>query len=122
MKKKEIIIGVFTLMFIIGSCQVFCNESFAQASNRVTKDQLKRADKKMPDVFTVNGQILRVMPQRRRVVLSHDEIEGFMRAMPQMTFIVPSAEMLQGFNEGDKVVFQFDRARRRELVSLKKIP
>ena len=75
----------------------------------------------MPEVFTVNGQIVRAMPQRRRVVLSHDEIEGFMRAMPQMTFVVPSAEMLQGLNEGDKVVFQFDLARRRELVSIKKI-
>jgi len=78
--------------------------------------------KEAPEIFVGTGKIINIIPKRLSVVISHDEIEGYMRAMKRMRYGVPSAEMLQGLEPGDNIIFRIDTSNRREFLSLEKAP
>ena len=62
------------------------------------------------------GVIVAVMPRKNRLVLDHEEIEGFMAAM-EMSYMVTSAALLDGMNPGDRVRFTID-ADKRAIVEV----
>ncbi len=62
------------------------------------------------------GVIVAVLPRNSRVVVDHEEIEGFMAAM-EMSYMVSPATLLQGVTPGDKVRFTID-ADERMIVDL----
>ncbi|MCH7888349.1 MAG: copper-binding protein [Proteobacteria bacterium] len=62
------------------------------------------------------GVIVAVLPRNSRVVVDHEEIEGFMAAM-EMSYIVRPATLLQRVKPGDKVRFTID-ANKRMIVDL----
>ena len=62
------------------------------------------------------GVIVAVLPRNSRVVVDHEEIEGFMSAM-EMSYMVSPATLLQGVKPGDKVRFTLD-ADERMIVNL----
>jgi protein SCO1/2 len=53
--------------------------------------------------YEVKGQVLQVSPERREVVLRHEDIPGFMPAMT-MPFTVRPPSLLAGRTPGDRVV------------------
>ena len=57
------------------------------------------------------GTVVKVRNKKKRIVLDHLEIEGFMEAM-EMSYKVDSAAMLDGLEPGEKVVFTLDIERR----------
>lgn len=52
--------------------------------------------------YELTGQILSVAPERREVVIRHEDIKGFMAGMT-MPFTVKDAELLEGKARGDLV-------------------
>ena len=69
---------------------------------------VKVMDPEMPRV-RVDGvaTVLDVRHQEKRIVIDHDAIEGYMAAM-EMSYKVESAELLNGIEPGEKVVFTID--------------
>jgi Cu/Ag efflux protein CusF len=51
-----------------------------------------------------------------RIIVAHKQIPGFMAAMT-MSYLVEPADLLAGFNPGDRVNFTID-AEKREIVAL----
>ena len=70
-------------------------------------------------LFEGIGVIVAVQPRDSRLVLTHDEIKGFMAAM-EMSFMVTPATLLKALNPGDKVRFTVD-AGKRAIVEVVKI-
>jgi len=58
-----------------------------------------------PREYSVRGVVRRVEPERRSVVVKHEEIPGFMPAMT-MPFDVKEAKELQGLKPGDRIGFR----------------
>jgi protein SCO1/2 len=58
-----------------------------------------------PREYSVRGVVRRVEPERRSVVVKHDEIPGFMPAMT-MPFDVKEPKELQGLKPGDLISFR----------------
>ena len=58
-----------------------------------------------PREYSVRGVVRRVEPERRSVVVKHDEIPGFMPAMT-MPFDVKEPKELQGLKPGDRISFR----------------
>jgi protein SCO1 len=59
----------------------------------------KKSDQR---VFTLQGQVLAVQPERQSVVLKHEEVKGFMPAMT-MPYEVRDVKLLNGLAPGDLV-------------------
>jgi protein SCO1/2 len=55
-----------------------------------------------PRQFTLHGQVLAVRPERREIIIKHDDIKGFMPAMT-MPFTVKDKKWLDGRAPGDVV-------------------
>ena len=62
------------------------------------------------------GVIVAVKPSDNRLVVDHEQIEGFMGAM-EMSYIVTPVALLQGLEPGDKVRFTID-ANIRKIVDV----
>jgi protein SCO1/2 len=58
-----------------------------------------------PREYSVRGVVRRVEPERRSVVVKHDEIPGFMPAMT-MPFDVKEPKELQALKPGDRITFR----------------
>ena len=67
---------------------------------------ISRTPKTYPGIGTVVGTI----PRSGRLVVSHEDIPGFMAAM-EMSFAVNPPSLLNGLNPGDKINFTFDEAK-----------
>ena len=63
-------------------------------------------------LFEGVGVIVAVEPRKRRLVLNHEEIKGFMAPMVEMSFIVTPATLLRGLKPGDNVRFKIDADKR----------
>ncbi len=68
-------------------------------------------------LFEGVGVIVAVEPRKSRLVLTHEEIKGFMAPMVEMSFMVTPATLLQGLMAGRKVRFTVD-ADRRAIVAI----
>ncbi len=68
-------------------------------------------------LFEGIGVIVAVQPRRSRLVLTHDEIKGFMAPMVGMSFVVTPATLLQGLEPGENVRFTID-ADKRVIVDI----
>ncbi len=63
-------------------------------------------------LFEGIGVIVAVQPRRSRLVLTHDEIKGFMAPMVEMSFMVTPATLLRGLKPGNNVRFTIDADKR----------
>ncbi len=63
-------------------------------------------------LFEGIGVVVAVYPRNNRLVLNHEEINGFMAAMAEMSFMVTPATLLNGIEPGDKVRFTIDADKR----------
>ena len=63
-------------------------------------------------LFEGVGVIVAVQPRTSRLVLTHEEIKGFMAPMVGMSFMVTPATLLQGLEPGDDVRFTIDADKR----------
>ena len=66
------------------------------------------------------GVVVSVEPRRGRVVIDHEEIEGYMAPMV-MSFLVKPARLLKGLKTNDKIGFTID-ADQRAIVDIVPIP
>ena len=66
-------------------------------------------------IFEGVGKIIAVVSSKSQLVVGHEEIKGFMKAMPMgMGYSVKSADLLEKVKPGDSVMFKID-------ASIKKI-
>ncbi len=63
-------------------------------------------------LFEGVGVIVAVQPRKSRLVLTHEEIKGFMAPMVEMSFMVTPATLLQGLKPGNNVRFTIDADKR----------
>ena len=68
-------------------------------------------------LFEGVGVIVAVQPRKSRLVLTHEEIKGFMAPMIEMSFKVTPAALLQGLEPEDNVRFTID-ADKRAIVDV----
>ena len=64
-----------------------------------------------PKTVSARGQVIALVPESGEIVLSHDEITGFMDAMT-MGYKVSSPSMLKAVKPGDNVEFTIDTEKR----------
>ena len=62
------------------------------------------------------GVVIAVLPRKSRIIVDHEEIEGFMAAM-EMSYVVTPVTLLQGLEPGDKERFTID-ANIRKIVDI----
>ena len=67
-----------------------------------------------------DGVVVAVERRKGRVVLTHEEIKGFMAPMVEMSFLVKPARELQGLKPGDKIRFSID-ADQRAIVRIVRV-
>ncbi len=69
-------------------------------------------------IFEGKGKVITVVPELSQIVLGHEEIKGFMRAMPMgMGYAVESDELLKRVKPGDPVKFKIDAAK-KTIISI----
>ena len=69
-------------------------------------------------IFDGVGEIIALLPEKTQVVVGHEEIKGFMKAMPMgMGYDVESLDLLKGLKPGDRVRFKID-AGKKKIVSI----
>ncbi len=100
-------------------CHVATHEQFGMLGQLIVgkggkKEPAPPADEAVAAkrLFEGIGVIVAVQPRTSRLVLTHDEIEGFMAPMVEMSFLVASATLLQGLKPGDSVRFTIDGDKR----------
>ena len=65
-------------------------------------------------VFEGVGKIMAVLPAKTQIVVGHEEIKGFMKAMPMgMGYELQSNDLVKGFKSGDRVKFKIDAAKKK---------
>ncbi len=71
------------------------------------------------EIIDINKKcILAYRPMKKQVVVGHDEIKGFVKAMPTgMGYNVDSLDLLNGLKLGDRVRFKVD-AGTKLIVSI----
>ena len=69
-------------------------------------------------IFEGVGKIIAVVPKKNQIVVGHEEIKGFMKAMPMgMGYSVKSADLLKKVKPGDPVKFKID-ASIKKIISI----
>ena len=63
-------------------------------------------------LFEGIGVIVAVQPRNSRLVLTHDEIEGFMAGMVETSFLATPTTLLRGLEPGNSVRFTIDADKR----------
>ena len=56
------------------------------------------------------GVVIATIPRMNRLIVSHEEIKGFMAAM-EMSYPVTPPDLLNGLNPGDKIGFTIDAGK-----------
>ncbi len=65
-------------------------------------------------IFDGVGKIIALVPEQSQVVVGHEEIKGFMKAMPMgMGYAVESDKLLRGLEIGDRIKFKIDAAKKK---------
>ena len=60
--------------------------------------------------FQGTGTVVAALPRAGRLIVNHDEIQGFMAAM-EMSYAVTPPSLLNRLNAGDKIRFTLDAAK-----------
>ncbi len=72
-------------------------------------------------IFDGVGKIIALVPEQSQVVVGHEEIKGFMKAMPMgMGYAVESDKLLRGLEIGDRVKFKIDAAK-KQIVAIEPV-
>ena len=73
-------------------------------------------------IFEGVGKVIALVPDKQQIVVGHEEIEGFMKAMPMgMGYAVADEDLLVGLEPGDPVCFKIDAAKKK-IVDIEVIP
>ena len=77
-------------------------------------------EKPTSGIFSGEGKIISIMVPISKVVISHTDVEGYMKGMPMgMGYAVKSRDMLKNIKPGDEVNFKID-ASNEKIVELEK--
>ena len=58
------------------------------------------------------GKVIALVPAKSQIVVDHQEIPGFMKAMT-MGYQVESMQLLEGLQPGDAIKFKIDAAKKK---------
>ena len=65
-------------------------------------------------LFESRGKVIALVPAKSQIVVGHEEIKGYMKAMPMgMGYAVESVELLKGLEPGDAIRFKIDAAKKK---------
>jgi Cu/Ag efflux protein CusF len=70
-------------------------------------------------IFEGEGRVVAVVPGKGQIVLEHEEIKGFMKAMT-MGYPVESMTLMKGLESGDAVKFEID-AGRKTIIAVERM-
>lgn len=70
--------------------------------------------------FALRGRVESIDPARKRAVIAHEDIDGYMKAMT-MPFAVPDEERLRQLKSGDQIEARLIRDSRNNLTWLEDI-
>ena len=73
-------------------------------------------------IFEGVGKVIALVPSKSQLVVGHEEIKGFMKAMPMgMGYAVESAELFMGLKPGDAITFKIDAAKKK-IIAIEVVP
>ena len=73
-------------------------------------------------IFEGVGKVIALVPSKSQLVVGHEEIKGFMKAMPMgMGYAVESAELFKGLKPGDAITFKIDAAKKK-IIAIEEVP
>ena len=112
------LLGAVSLFIAIG----LFGGGFSGVSSANAQQAEKKTDMKMEmattGIFDGVGEIIALLPEKTQVVVGHEEIKGFMKAMPMgMGYAVESLDLLKRLKPGDRVRFKIDAAKKM-IVSI----
>jgi len=107
------LLGAVSLFIAIG----LFGGGFSGVSSANAQQAEKKTDMKMEmattGIFDGVGEIIALVPEKTQVVVGHEEIKGFMKAMPMgMGYAVESLDLLKRLKPGDRVRFKIDAAKK----------
>ena len=72
-------------------------------------------------IFEGVGTVIVLIPEKIQIVVSHDEIKGFMKAMPMgMGYSVEPEALLAGLKPGDRIKFKISAATKK-IVEIERL-
>ena len=108
-------VSIFIAIGLFGG--VFSGVWLANAQQTDKKTEMKM-EMATTGIFDGVGEIIALLPEKTQVVVGHEEIKGFMKAMPMgMGYAVESLDLLKRLKPGDRVRFKIDAAKKM-IVSI----
>lgn len=108
-------VSFFVAIGLFGGILYGVSSANAQQSDMKTEMKMEMAT---TGIFDGVGEIIALVPEKTQVVVGHEEIKGFMKAMPMgMGYAVESLDLLKGLKPGDRVKFKVD-AGLKKIVSI----
>ncbi len=108
-------VSLFIAIGLFGGVLNGVSPANAQQSDKKTDMKMEMAT---TGIFDGVGEIIALVPEKTQVVVGHEEIKGFMKAMPMgMGYDVESLDLLKGLKPGDRVKFKVD-AGKKKIVSI----
>ena len=110
-------VSLFIAVGLIGSGFSNIWSANAQQTDQKTDMKMKPGTKMemtTTGIFDGVGKIIALVPEQSQVVVGHEEIKGFMKAMPMgMGYAVESDKLLRGLEIGDRIKFKIDAAKKK---------
>ncbi len=102
-------VSLFVAIGLFGGILYGASSANAQQADKKTDMKMEMAT---TGIFDGVGKIIAFVPEKTQVVLGHEEIKGFMKAMPMgMGYAVESLDLLKGLKPGDRVRFKVDAGK-----------
>ncbi len=115
------VVSLFIAVGLAGSGLSNIWSANAQQTEQKTDMKMKpgmKMEMTTTGIFDGVGEIIALVPEQSQVVVGHEEIKGFMKAMPMgMGYAVESADLLRGLEIGDRVTFKID-ADKKKIVAI----
>ena len=122
----SVVVAVWVIGGVSGSQVAHAQVRMAQMKSGGMKSGMKmkpamKMEMATEGIFEGVGKVITVVPELSQIVLGHEEIKGFMKAMPMgMGYEVESLDLVKGLKPGDPIKFKIDAAKKK-IISIESL-
>ncbi len=102
-------------MVVLAAVLLFAFEGWAQQKGKMQMKPGMKMEMAAEGVFEGVGKVIALAPEKSKIVVEHEEIQGFMKAMT-MGYSVESNALLKGLKPGDAITFKIDAAHKKIIA------
>lgn len=97
------------------SCLFLLSPLNAQMKEGMKMEKGMKMEMATEGIFEGKGKVIAIVPEKGQIVLEHEEIKGFMKAMT-MGYPVETKALMKGFKPGDAIKFKIDAAKKKIIA------